>query len=80
MKELEYAYQTIQLFHHYLSILGFHMTSQNTVIRVSRLFVLCISLVFGGKYKEFRIIFSLQYSISINTFEIDPPSIYLKYD
>jgi methyl coenzyme M reductase subunit C len=47
---------------------------QNTVIRVSRLFVLCISLVFGGKYMEFRIIFSLQYSISINTFEVDPPS------
>jgi hypothetical protein len=23
---------------------------------------------------EFRIIFSLQYSISINTFEVDPPS------
>ena len=32
---------------------------QNTVIRVSRLFVLCISLVFGGKYMEFRTIFSL---------------------
>ena len=47
---------------------------QNTVIRVSRLFVLCISLVFGGKYVEFRIIFSLQYSISIDTFEVDPPS------
>jgi hypothetical protein len=31
---------------------------QNTVIRVSRLFILCISLVFGGKYMEFRIIFS----------------------
>jgi hypothetical protein len=46
---------------------------QNTVIRVSRLFVLCISLVFGGKYMEFHIIFSLQYSISINTFEVDPP-------
>jgi hypothetical protein len=64
-------------------ILGFHMTSQkwrgstlkqNTVIRVSRLLVLCISLVFGGKYVEFRIIFSLQYSMSINTFEVDPPS------
>jgi hypothetical protein len=65
-------------------ILGFHMTSQkwrggstlkqNTVIRVSRLFVLCISLVFGGKYMKFRIIFSLQYSISINIFEVDPPS------
>ena len=39
---------------------------QNTVIRVSRLFVLCISLVFGGKYMEFRIIFSLQYSINVN--------------
>jgi hypothetical protein len=44
------------------------------IIRVSRLFVLCISLVFGGKYMEFRIIFSFQYSISINTFEVDPPS------
>jgi hypothetical protein len=61
-------------------ILGFHMTSQkwqgstlkqNTV---SQLFVLCISLVFGGKYMEFCTIFSLQYSISINTFEVDPPS------
>jgi hypothetical protein len=31
--------------------------------------------VFGGKYMEFRIIFSLQYSIRrINTFEVDPPS------
>jgi hypothetical protein len=38
------------------------------------LFVLCISLVFGGKYMEFRIIFSLQYSISIDTFEVHPPS------
>jgi hypothetical protein len=68
-----------------VGILGFHMTSQkwrgggatlkqNTVIRVSRLFVLCVSLVFGGKYVEFRIIISLQYSISINTFEVDPPS------
>jgi hypothetical protein len=48
---------------------------QNTVIRVSRSFVLCISLVFGGKYMEYRIISSLQYSISImNTFEVDPPS------
>jgi hypothetical protein len=47
---------------------------QNTVIKVSRLFVLCISLVFGGKYMEFRIIFSLQNSININTFEVDPPS------
>jgi hypothetical protein len=47
---------------------------QNTVIRVSRLFVLCICLVFGGKYMEFRIIFLLQYSININTFEVDPPS------
>jgi hypothetical protein len=28
--------------------------------------------VFGGKYTEFCIIFSLQYSISINTFEVDP--------
>jgi hypothetical protein len=47
---------------------------QNIVIRVSRLLVLCISLVFGDKYMEFRTIFSLQYSISINTFEVDPPS------
>jgi hypothetical protein len=41
---------------------------------VSQLFVLCISLVFGGKYVESRIIFSLQYSISIDTFEVDPLS------
>jgi hypothetical protein len=34
----------------------------------------CISLLFGGKYMEFRIIFSLQSSISINTFEFDRPS------
>ena len=47
---------------------------QNTVIRVSRWLVLCISLVFGGKYMEFRIIFSHQYNISINTFEVDLPS------
>jgi hypothetical protein len=47
----------------------------NIVIRVNRLFVLCISFVFGGKHLKFRIIFSLQYSIGINTFEvIDPPS------
>jgi hypothetical protein len=63
------------------SILGFRHKSdggstlkQNTVIRVSRLLVLCITLVFGDKYMEFRIIFSLQYSMSINTFEVDPPS------
>jgi hypothetical protein len=30
--------------------------------------------MFGGKYMEFCVIFSLQYSISINTFEVDPPS------
>jgi hypothetical protein len=30
--------------------------------------------MFGGKYMEFRIIFALQYSISINTFEVDTPS------
>jgi hypothetical protein len=47
---------------------------QNTDIRVSRLFVLCISLAFGGKYMELRIIFSLQHRISINKFEVDPPS------
>jgi hypothetical protein len=39
--------------------------------RVSRLFVLCICLVFGGKCMKFRIIFSLQNSININTFEVD---------
>jgi hypothetical protein len=53
--------------HQFFWILGFHMTSQkwqggatlrqNTVIRVSRLFVLCIILVFVC------VIFSLQYSI-----------------
>ena len=43
-------------------------STQNTVIRVRRLFVLSISLVFGGKHIEFRIIFSLPYSISVNTF------------
>jgi hypothetical protein len=52
---------------------------QNTVTRVSRLFVLCISLVFGGKYVAFCIIFSLQYSINIDTFEVDPPSDSLHY-
>ena len=41
---------------------------------VSRLFFLCISLVFDGKYMEFCIIFSFEYSISINTFEVAPPS------
>jgi hypothetical protein len=75
-----------QIYNFYNAILGFHMTSQtwrgvNSKTKhsyqsdwVSRLFVLCISLVFGGKYMEFRIIFSLQYSISIDTFEVDPPS------
>jgi hypothetical protein len=46
---------------------------QNTVIRVSWLLVLFIILVFGGKYMEFRNIFSLQYSININTFEVVTP-------
>jgi hypothetical protein len=45
-------------------VTGGSTLKQNTVIRVSRLFILCISFVFGGKYVEFRIIFSLQYSIS----------------
>ena len=45
-----------------------------SLISVSQLFVLCIGLVFGGKYMEFQFIFSLQYSIDINTFEVDPPS------
>jgi hypothetical protein len=46
---------------------------QNTVIRESRLFVICISLVFGGKYMWNFLSFSHS-CISMNTFEVDPPS------
>ena len=36
------------------------------------MFTVCVGLVFRSKYAQFLIIWSLQYSININTFEVDP--------
>ena len=38
------------------------------------MFTVCVSLVFRSKYVQFPIICSLQYSININTVEVDPHS------
>ncbi len=38
------------------------------------MFTLCVGLVFRSKYVQFPIICSLQYSININTVEVDPHS------
>ena len=38
------------------------------------MFTVCVGLVFRSKYVQFPIIFSLQYSININTVEVDPHS------
>ena len=61
------------------NILAFHMTSQkwqgvNSKTKHSYQSELIVRFMWW-QYMEFRIIiFSLQYSISINTFEVDPPS------
>ena len=38
------------------------------------MFTVCVGLVFRSKYVQFPIICSLQYSININTIEVDPHS------
>ena len=38
------------------------------------MFTVCVDVVFGDNYVEFYIICSLQYSININTVEVDPHS------
>ncbi len=38
------------------------------------MFTVCVGLVFHSKYVQFPIICSLQYSININTVEVDPYS------
>ena len=38
------------------------------------MFTVCVGLVFRCKYVQFPIICSLQYSININTVEVDPHS------
>ena len=38
------------------------------------MFTVCVGLVFRSNYMKFLIICSLQYSININTVEIDPHS------
>ncbi len=38
------------------------------------MFAVCVDLVFRSKYVQFPIICSLQYSININTVEVDPHS------
>ncbi len=38
------------------------------------MFTVCVGLVFRSKYVQFPIIRSLQYSININTVEVDPHS------
>ncbi len=38
------------------------------------MFTVCVGLVFGSKYVQFPIICSFQYSININTVEVDPHS------
>ena len=38
------------------------------------MFTVCVGFVFRSKYGQFPIICSLQYSININTVEVDPHS------
>ncbi len=38
------------------------------------MFTVCVGLVFRSKYVQFPIICSLQYSIKVNTVEVDPHS------
>ena len=38
------------------------------------MFTVCVGLVFRSKYVQFPIICSLQYSLNINTVEVDPHS------
>ena len=38
------------------------------------MFTVCVGLMFRSKYVQFPIICSLQYSININTVEVDPHS------
>ena len=38
------------------------------------MFTVCVGLVFRSEYVQFPNIFSLQYSININTVEVDPHS------
>ena len=38
------------------------------------MFTVCVGLVFRGKYVQFPIICSVQYSINTNTVEVDPHS------
>ena len=38
------------------------------------MFTVCVGFVFGSKYMQFRIICSLQYTININTVDVDPHS------
>ena len=45
-----------------------------TVIGGKQFFTVCVELVFGSKYMQFREISSLQYSIIIHTCWIDPHS------
>ena len=65
------------------SILGFHVTSYISVgstlnggiiMGVNKMFTVCVGHVFGSKYVQFRIVCLLQYSIKINTVEVDPHS------
>ncbi len=43
------------------------------------MFSVCVGLVFCSKYVQFPIICSLQYSININTVEVDPPLRFTAY-
>ena len=59
----------------------FHLGStpnRYTVIRLKKNFTVCVDLVFGSKYVQFREICLLQCSTIINTFWVDPHSELLK--
>ena len=49
-----------------------------TVIRLKKIFIICVDLVFGSKCVQFREIWLLQCSTIINTFWVDPHSELLK--
>ncbi len=40
------------------------------------MFTVCAGLVFRSKYVRFPVVCSVQYSININTVEVDPHSVY----
>ena len=47
--------------------------NEGMAIRVNSMFIVCVGPVFVKEDVRFHIICSLQYSININTVQVDPP-------